>query len=428
MPFVSCDVRLGEVSASPLSLIASETRSLLGLPTDRSLIATGHLPNVPHAGILAKYIAAQMLAEKAGGCVVNLVIDTGLEAVGQLDVPIGIAPTGLSVASASMLDECEGVLAIRPAARSVVFDVPQASAEVRADLETIQRAWQGCEGRTASEQAACMVSTLLQEHAPDIASVSAAGLLKTPLGLHMLDAIRHDPRACVEAYNTAARLHPGMCKVLDTSGQIELPLWVVSGQTRRPAYVADLDSPASLQPRALVNTAIMRGSVADVFIHGTGGWLYDQVMESWMQNWLQWQLSPRLMVSGTVRLPQCDDASIQRGIEDIQEDVRRKRHDPASAGGQGQSRDKKAWLAELAALPRGSDARRAAFQEMHKALHAAGDGNAVDRLSAARVSAKVASRRDWAFPLCSSVDISRLSGAIRGELSEVEVPSFAIAE
>ena len=89
---------------------------------------------------------------------------------------------------------------------------------------------------------------------------------------------------------------------------------------------------------------------------------------------------------------------------------------------------RRAWLAELAALPRGSDARRAAFQEMHKALHAAGDGNAVDRLSTARVSAQVASRRDWAFPLCSSVDISRLSGEIRGELSEVEVPSFAIAE
>ena len=426
MPFVACDVRLGKASASPLGSIASETRSLLGLPTDRALIATGHLPNVPHPGILAKYIAAQMLAEKADGCVVNLVIDTGLEAVGQLDVPIGNAPTDLSAASISMLEECEGVLAIRPAARPVVFDAPQASAKVRADLETIQLAWQAGEGRTASEQAACMVSTLLQEHAPDIASVSAAGLLGTPLGLHMLDAIRHDPRACVEAYNTAARRHPGVCKVLDTSGDIELPLWVVTGQTRRAAYVADLDSPASLQPRALVTTAIMRGSVADVFIHGTGGWLYDEVMEAWMQDWLQWPLSPRLMVSGTVRLPRCDDASIERGLAEIRDDVRRMRHDPAGAGGQGQSRDKKAWLAELAALPRGSDARRAAFQEMHKALSGAGDS--VDRLSAARVSAKVASRRDWAFPLCSSVDINHLATAIRAELSEVEAPSFAKAE
>ncbi|MDG1838722.1 MAG: hypothetical protein P8I91_07970 [Phycisphaerales bacterium] len=428
MPFVACDVRLGETSVSPLGQIASETRSLLGLPTDQALIATGHLPNVPHAGILAKYIAAQMLAEKAGGCVVNLVIDTGLEAVGQLEVPIGNAPADLSVAFVSMLEECQGVLAIRPAARPVVFDVPQASAEVRAALETIQLAWPRSEGRTASEQAACMVSTLLQEHAPGMASVSAAGLLETPLGLHMLDAIRHDPRACVEAYNTAAKLHPGVCKVLDTSGDIELPLWVVTGQTRRAAYVADLDSPANLQPRALVNTAIMRGSVADLFIHGTGGWLYDEIMESWMQNWLQWQLSPRLMVSGTVRLPQCDDASIQSSLANIRDDVRRERHDPAGAVGQGQSREKKAWLAELAALPRGSDARRAAFQEMHKALHAAGDRNAVDHLSAARVSAKVASRRDWAFPLCSSVDINHLTSAIRAELSEVEVPSFATAE
>ncbi len=77
MPFVACDVRLGKASASPLGSIASETRSLLGLPTDRALLATGHLPNVPHPGIRAKDIAAHMLAENADGGGVNLGIDPG---------------------------------------------------------------------------------------------------------------------------------------------------------------------------------------------------------------------------------------------------------------------------------------------------------------------------------------------------------------
>jgi hypothetical protein len=426
MPFVACDIRFGAASAvltrSPL---ANQTRSVLGLPADVPLVVTGHEPSVPHAGIVAKYLAARSLTKRSGGQVVNLVIDTGLGRVGQFDVPLGELPTPMRATTVSMLEEHAGVLSRRPPAQVRAVERLDVGPPVQAGIESIRRAWASATGQTAGEQATSMVTGLLRDRVGAMASVPASRLLDTPLGEHMLDAIRHDPRSCVEAYNAAARAFPGVCKVLDTTGPLELPLWVVDGQTRRAATVEDLATPHRLQPRALVNTAIVRGSVADLFIHGTGGWAYDEVMERWMRHWLQWPLSPRIMVSATVRLPGCDDASIKAAIARAREAIRRKRHNPD--GGDIPSRTKAEWLALIANLPRGSAAKREAFARMHQVFQAASADGSDDALAKAIASGRVASRRDWPFVLCGGEDLDQMTAAIEAELSEVAVPRPAIA-
>jgi hypothetical protein len=63
------------------------------------------------------------------------------------------------------------------------------------------------------------------------------------------------------------------------------------------------DGSARLAPRALLLTALARAHFCDLFIHGTGGGVYDQVMEAWWQQWVGTPLAPRVTVSADVFLP-----------------------------------------------------------------------------------------------------------------------------
>jgi hypothetical protein len=58
----------------------------------------------------------------------------------------------------------------------------------------------------------------------------------------------------------------------------------------------------TLAPRALLLTALMRADCSDLFIHGTGGAIYDQLTEQWIKTWLGRTLAPMTVVSADLHL------------------------------------------------------------------------------------------------------------------------------
>ena len=391
----------------------SETRRMLGIPTDRPVIATGHQPVAPHPGILAKYIAARHLADGLGGLVVNLVVDTVDILVGAVEIPLSSLPLGLRIEHAQLLRESSGVLSARPAGAVVPWtEGPAMSAATCRGLAVLASAWSQAEGATAGAQAGSMVRSLMRPMVGDVVNVFASELLATPIGLELIEAIRRDPSGCLRAWNDACIAHPdaGVGR-LRAAPEFEVPLWVLEAAARRPATVRDLEEPQTLLPRGLVTSAIMRRAGCDAWVHGRGGWSYDRVMEDWIQGWLGWPLAGRCLVTADVRLPGCREADLAAA----EQSQRRRRHDPASGGAPGLSWDKATMLEQIGACPRGSQQRRHAWLAMHRWL----DREAGHRTL--RGDAAVARKRDWAFPLYPEESIEGLVAAVSEAISEAEV-------
>jgi len=343
----------------------------------------------------------------------HLTVDTGEQRVGTVDVLAGAAPQGCRAVPVRLLAEPGGVLASRPRASSIEASLPDdVTEDLRAGCRVIGHAFGAAAGATAGVQAAEAVASLRLPWAGAALPCAASTVLGTAAGEDMLEAMRRDPTGCGEAYNAAAAAVPAAgIRPLRTGADPELPLWVLQDGERKPAFRSSLDGHA-LMPRALVTTALARHALADAFIHGTGGGVYDRVMERWIGDWLGWSLAPMGVVSATVHLPDCDPLAVERA----RQAVRRQAHDPGSGGGGGPSEEKMKLLQAVNRAPRGSAARAEAFAAL-QAWRAAPEGQAV-----ATESLAVAARRDWAFPLYPVAAMEQLAREIRRGVTATGVP------
>ncbi len=374
---------------------------MLGIPTDVPIVMTGHQPHVPHPGVLAKYFMAAAIARREGAVLVNLVVDTQPGPYATIDVPLGDPPLGVRAEAWSPIDEDAVAPAIGRPGAAISLSVPgDASPSVRRGLSEIHAAWAAAPGDTAGAQAGNAIATLLRPWLPPMVQVAASDLLRTPVGCRMINRMQESPERCGAAYNTAAAQHPGVVRPL---GPGELPVWV-AGETPRPATPEDLSQ--ALWPRALMTTAVARLGLADLFVHGTGGWAYDQVMVSWVAAWLGETCLPAAMVTADLRLRGCTPGEVEAAATA----ARRRRHDPGEASnGGGLSPIKQSWLNRIAAAT-SEAARREAFAGMHAWMKSAASGD----VNAAKLEARTATalRRDWAFPLYERASIEALRASI----------------
>lgn len=328
------------------------SRDALGLPTDRPIIATGHQPGLHHGGLIAKDMAVRALACRHDGVAVHLLLDTAVVADTPTDVPVHI----------------DGVWQVQ---QRPVFDG-------RSPLECMQSQW------------------ALFELDPLV--IYASDLLGTPAGQSMLQVMRSDPIRCTDTLREAVAAVPG--SGLRPPQGDELPLWAASVEqpaVRHIATPSDLDNAeVLLSPRAVLTTAIMRLAVCDLFVHGTGGALYDQVTDRWLQAWLGRTPPPFAMVTADVHV---DHAALTRStaaLEQATAAIRTVRHDG------GDPKLKQRLLAAIEALPRGGPERRQAFTQMHVQLQQqSADAVVAAQQQLAVVSKQhdVLARRD--FPLVS---------------------------
>ncbi|MBX3374348.1 MAG: hypothetical protein KF817_10980 [Phycisphaeraceae bacterium] len=441
----------------PLPAWRTETRRELALDPLRPIIATGHQPLLWHPGILVKYFAVDAALSLArGACAgADLIVDQHEGGFAELDVPVREAGGGLlSVRRLTLLRARPGVpMALHPAADVLPGQVGSDAAlrSVGAGVRQIVASLSA--HRAAPDAAAQMAGALADLRSPWCARMPAfraSDLVASAFGRRFIRAMVDDPWTCAQRYNDAVRAVPeaGLPPLLIRDDLVELPLWRVGADgVRQRAFDADAGqwlaadasaAPSSrLLPRALLLTALVRLAAVDLFVHGTGGAVYDRAMESWVTGWLGVRPAPFAVATATLRLPLQDPAAHHRAsiAQEMAAAAHRTWHDPEPAPARdapGPGEVKRLLLSAIEAAPRGSRRRRAAYRAMHEQLamlrsrHIGRVEAAQRRARAAqeaRADAVIAARRDWAFPLYEPASLAALADAVRAAAVDVDARS-----
>ncbi|MCC5823715.1 MAG: hypothetical protein LAT64_10720 [Phycisphaerales bacterium] len=413
-----------------------DDRRALGLPTDRPIVMSGHQPTRWHAGILAKLLAACELARSANAHAAWIVPDMDEVDPTTTRVPQGRAeqarvrfvrlltgdPPGPGVPA--------GVLAPRDPAP------PDPDMPGFADALAAFRH----EPSMAMQVGRAVVRTACERFGlPEPTVLSASDLRRTGAWAELLRALADDPRACVEAYNNAARAHPDAevrALGIETS-RVELPLWRVRPDLPRLAVFSDqlgAIPPDQLRPRALAMSAIVRAALADLFIHGLGGERYDRVTEAWLTGWPHapaWTLAPTAVATADAR----PDLGLDPG--DLPDPARARwlahhaRHDPALVGDETAARTKADIVDLIRTLkfegedPAPAFAQLQTFLGEHRERHArrlAELDAAADRAERLQSVRDLALDRTWPWPVLEKKTLDSLHQQIRDALAPATIP------
>ncbi len=408
---------------------ATAFRTQLGLPTDRPIIMTGHQPGFFHPGILAKYIAAHELAKRIQGCAAAVVVDHDAEGATTIETPSRDANGTLSTVT----------LDCTAAPDHSSDPLPIVAEAVHAARQYFSQA-SGTPAERAESANASLLSPWFTAQ-----SFNAGEILQTDLGTSLINRMAADPLAVAHAYNDALREHPGTgirpLRINERNPeQTELPLWWISSTgTRQPVDAHEIATPpceACLAPRALLLTAILRLAGCELFIHGTGGGVYDRASASWFHSWLGRELAPMVVASADVTLPiEAPGANLEE-IASAAWTAHRAKHDPAQLRDISSATAKRA-LAQEIARSTDKESRLQKYTQMHallaqyrldhteeltdleeKAVHLRGQ---VRR-------ARIAGRRDWPAVLHGHAALDALAGEIAHRLARAPVPADVSCE
>ena len=394
------------------------TRQELGLPIDRPIIMTGHQPVMPHPGLLAKFVMAAMLAKKCDGVLAFLVVDTVTEPLGWIDVPVGSPPLGLQSHPYEFLAQQHGLACRRKPAVVNPLQAPDGLDDQYAmGLDLMHAYYMNAHAETAAEQSAQAMLALLQPWIGQPHMINVSDLLDTPAGQHMISQMQRDPASCASAYQEAIVQWPHAG--ISSLNQNQLPLWREDGLNRVQTTIQDVRHGNQLLPQALLTTAIARSAICDLFVHGIGGWRYDNVMEHWMECWLGETVAPSACATADLRLPSCEEEHILVALQHARMIHRRVWHDPDCDGKSAISSHKQSLLKAIQAAAT-NEARHEAFKQLHFWLESHRPGQL--SLREAMQGASCARRRDWALPFYPLAQLNQLVNS----LSEVEVPPPAI--
>jgi hypothetical protein len=395
-------------------------REQMGLPAG-PLILAGHQAEFWHPGILAKWLAAGSAARALGASWAWVVVDHDDNDPWQVRYPVRRADGSLGV-STWVVDAASpsgGTTGTRPASRDP--RLPSAESEpalpcVADGIKAIRRALIAhADAASAAAQVTAATGDMLGPLAAPAATVFSTALSRTDLFADFLARASADPAHLAQTHNAPAADRAGAgVRPLERNATRgwELPLWRLDpGGARHRVFAADLRSTPrdALAPRALLMTALLRLAGSDLFIHGTGGGVYDTITEQWIRAWLGEELAPVAVVSATRTLPfPRHDAPSPRDIDRLRHAAHSSRHNPGLLGDRDAAGRKAALLERIRAEKRSGLRPRDTFQEMHDLLASyrarhAGDLAGLDRDAAAAADRQRESAiihdRTWAFPL-----------------------------
>jgi len=400
---------------------------------------TGHQAEPWHAGIAAKFFVARAVAEMVGGSSVWLTPDQDVTALWRARAPVisggRLAERTLELAAGNGSGASAGTPGCAVAATGDVRvdwgGEEPALESVRAGVErhALRLRERASAGSGARQTTGAMEAALGERGRAD-AKLWASELGAMGAMDELLEAMERDPAGCVRAYNAAASANPegGVAALRAGGGRAELPVWRVSGGTRRRVWSDELGAidRAELAPRALLMTAVARLELCDLFIHGTGGTMYDRVMEAWIAGWLGEGVASRLApaAGGTadVRLPLGALAASDERIDRAAWRAHSARHDPSLIGDDRAAEEKRRLVGAIrAARERGEDPG-GIYRAMHALLERVREGRAGElaaldaeaaRLAALRGSGALARDRTWAVFLHEDRVIDELAERVR---------------
>lgn len=427
----------------PLSPLARQfRRELLEIDDDAPIIMSGHQAAWWHPGILAKWFAMESLAPPHAHAAWVIVDQDDNEAEA-----VAYPRAGLTRGTWRMGDAVESVTTgARPTLTQVSPPPTDAvTPDVHRGLLEIAQAMQDARGAAslADQVRLAMLPLLAPLSTRAVRTFHATAIARTELFGRFVAAMREDAARCVEAYNRAAARapHAGVRALHVGAGsrRIELPLWSIKpGSARRAVFVDDLATldPATLAPRALAMTALLRLGACDLFIHGLGGGAYDTITDAWLREWLPGAmpelathtLAPTGVVSATrfVAMPSSSPIASPSALARAMWSAHHARHTPAMLDQPDVDARKRAAIARIASLPRRSAARAAAYRELHALLdEARTHGQAALEAWTTRAHAAAASRdvarvvydRTWPFPLYDAATLLALRDQVQAALA-----------
>ena len=403
------------VGRMPLREPGAEVRDLLTDGGEGPLFATGHQCELQHPGVWIKNAVVCAAAEASGGRAVHIGVDTDAPKHLKLkwpgfSAPITDDPRANSAAWSGLLAP--------PTAKHLDYLVQEAEAAKRAGKvsELLVRFLEGIRSAIAPLKTTRPLSLpqalLAAQHALDVEvgleyeALPLSRLLETEQYRRFVIAIAGDGRDFASIYNAALaahRLEAGIDSperpapdLLVTRKHVELPFWLDDRSTGRRQRAELLETGGSLAleappgrsgsaapfkftgatsdpsallawlqanhlrlaPRALSLTMFLRLVVCDLFVHGIGGGLYDQVTDRIIRNWLGTDPPAFAVATATLLHP----LAAGRGRVDLPA-LRREQHKQAH---DVLGLEKRSWLERIAAT-RDSRERRWTFEAMHRA-------------------------------------------------------------
>ncbi len=372
------------------------------------LIATGHQPPPFHPGVWIKNFLAGSLASAVGGAALNLVVDND-EARGQAyRFPAGVAAAQVefapSAGGAALEDQAPDVLRAE-AIHAVLSAAPAECAEpFRISWKHLITATPGAASlgevlavarRKQEEEVGLRNYELPISQLADSKAfrlfVAAMLLRHGELFAAYNDLLAEYRRAYRE--RSAAQPVPDLAR---DGRRIETPFWVWrSGERRRRLWVeargdglvlsadreeiGDAAQVAGLRkagwkirPRVLSMTLFVRLAVADTFIHGLGGALYDQITDGIFERLFRVRPPEMVLASCTVRLPLKGFPATERDLARTLRAMRDWRHNPdRMMGKSGLARPEARALIEekrrlIASRGATREDRRRAFLRIHE--------------------------------------------------------------
>ncbi|WP_432797854.1 hypothetical protein [Poriferisphaera sp. WC338] len=394
------------------------------------VIATGHQGWFWHPGILAKDVAVGMMAERLGGHALHLVVDQDAHEALSIKFPI-IQKDELLTQTIRLAPHSSTI----PIGYQPAVDVCEVKRHLQLLPEPMKSgmlaAWSDLpDCRSLAEQIAVVQMRLMTPYVGRMSLLFASDFPKLASYRNMINEMMRDPAGCVQQYNRAVYEHPqaGITPLLLSRELVELPLWAVRmNQTRKKVYVDIADSihllvdergevidtdEYDLLPRALMLTAFMRSHVSGLFVHGTGGYVYDRITEVWMLRWRGVRLWPMVLVTADLQL---DLAVPVAGKGDLERAVWYAHHAPHNVDRllNGMVEDRGLVLEKQEILAHMDDdrdrkRRRGLFFRLHEINEQLGVAhedvleNAGAQLRRTKVGVKnreIAAKRDWSFPL-----------------------------
>ena len=420
----------GELLGRPASRWRAAVREELGIPAGM-VVGAGHQPEWWHPGIAAKFMWAAERAGRERAGLAWLVVDTDVRDPAEVRVPVEsegrwsaiVHRFGPRIASGT-------VPACRPAFDVRAFEPPHgarpALPSVGVGLEAMRHALSAARGAPdAVAQTIDAVRACTPALGAPAAVVRSSALLGTSLGRAIVAHAERDPLACAHAFNDALAASPRAARRLETGGANgpELPFWTPDAHGGRARVTAgDLpalrERGAPLWPRAFLTGLLARVALFDRFVHGTGGDVYERATDAFARTWLGITLPPFDVATATLKLGKLAPGAIYPIF-------RRARWFDPSTDGPGPSARKRAQLAAIAAAPRASADRRAAYRAMIEdvARLRAADPRAIlppaatpeERARAAEHALRA--DRTWPIAFHPPEAVSRLLAAVRAHPS-----------
>lgn len=402
---------------------SSELRESLGLDPQRPIIMAGHQPQAWHAGILAK----RLVLDGADAGRAWVVVDQDSESAGRLRYP-GLDAEGVPVAREWAFAPAPPEIPAGALTPADPIPAPPGDAASPAIAHAIDRFGAalsvGTRAPSLAMQVADAVESLLPASRP-CTLIPATTLAATRAFQDLAHRMLVSPESCRRAYNDAAARHPeANIRPLDAE---ELPLWVIhAGAPRERAFAPALRAgTGSLAPRALTMTGVLRWAACDLFIHGTGGAIYDRVTEAWFRSWLDLPLAPAGLATATCLLDPSAfgtaGSTSDRDAAEARARANRARHDPRLAGDGAAADAKSAILAEIDRARREGRDPAPLFARMQAGLDdyrrrnadrlAAMDREA-DRLARLAGARGLADDRTWPFIFLDGPTVADLRGMI----------------